>query len=670
MPELNNTVLKNLSTLKAYYRLESGALTTDSSGNNYTLTNNNTVGSGTGVFGGSADFGTGNTNKTLRVSNNLGIAGLGDLSIVGWFRMNAEIASGQQTFCGHASTTTNDNYCSITYQYNSGTRRIGIKGGYGVSAFYNVALGTTWHHIAMTRSGTTYRLYLDGNHVSTATITAAALGANAFAIGDSGEGSNEFASIVADDVAVFGATLSADQVKEIYEGRFLGELHPEPATFTAATRELATTSLASSANLKAYYKFESGALTTDNSGNSHTLTAISDPAEGTGKFGGGVDLDGNDAYSAVDHADFKPTGVFSVGAWIKTSNADQMIFQSFSQNTAWAGIFFYLSATTGYLVLASGRNTGTTQSTNWQQVVGTTSLKDGAWHHVAGVWDGSYLRIYVDGRHENSIAWANAPAYAATNYVRVGCYNTAGSNSLFFTGSIDDLFLLNGTALTPDQIDELYQLRGGLVGLWHLNGGSTDSSGNNNHGTDTAVTYSLTNGKFNQGAGFNGSSSRADMGNAAALKITGPQTWMCWFKTLANANNTMYTILGMDKLSSRGRKIYLYNNTIYWYENSLTTNEQVGSSVAISTSTWYHVATTYDGSTITIYVNGKPTSLPASGSSPNTTASFIIGADQTGGSDAVTNFLNGTIDEVSVWNRPLTASEIRKIYALQTGKLQ
>jgi len=64
-----------------------------------------------------------------------------------------------------------------------------------------------------------------------------------------------------------------------------------------ASKEINTiTGIINSANLKAYYRFESGALTTDSSGEGHTLTAISDPAESpSGKFGGAVYLDGNDA---------------------------------------------------------------------------------------------------------------------------------------------------------------------------------------------------------------------------------------------------------------------------------------------------------------------------------------------------------------------------------------
>jgi large repetitive protein len=211
------------------------------------------------------------------------------------------------------------------------------------------------------------------------------------------------------------------------------------------------------ANLKAYYQFSVGALTTDSSGEGHTLTAISDPAEdASGKFGGAVALDGNDAYSADDHADFKPTGVFSVGGWVRTSSSG-FVFQSYSRNTNRAGILIVIVEVSGFVAFHSGKNTGTTLGTDYQVITGTTNVADGNWHFIVGTWDGSYLRIYVDGVSDaDPVAWDNAPAYAATNYVRVGCENRSGTNQTFFTGSLDDVFLMNGTALTAAQIKNIY----------------------------------------------------------------------------------------------------------------------------------------------------------------------------------------------------------------------
>jgi large repetitive protein len=227
-----------------------------------------------------------------------------------------------------------------------------------------------------------------------------------------------------------------------------------------ASQEINSTSWLADANLKAYYRFESGALTTDTSGEGHTLTAISDPAEdASGKFGGAVALDGNDAYSATDHADFKPTGNFTVGAWVKMTGQSiaQFLFQSFSINTNRAGWRLYVAATTGYAAFDSAKNTGTTLNTDYKNVIGSTDITDGNWHFLVGTWDGSYLRLFVDGVQEGGdVSWANAPAYAATNYIRVGCFVNATNNANYLTGSLDDVFLINGTALSAEEIRGIY----------------------------------------------------------------------------------------------------------------------------------------------------------------------------------------------------------------------
>jgi hypothetical protein len=221
-----------------------------------------------------------------------------------------------------------------------------------------------------------------------------------------------------------------------------------------AAVELETTRLKLLASLKAYFRFSTGALTTDSSGNGHTLTAISDPAEVDGKFGKAAGFDGNDAYSATDHADLKPTDVFGVGLWVKAPDQTALVgmVHSWSTNTNNAG-FRLQMGNSGVVSFRTGRNTGTTLHTDYEIVNGATAFNDDAWHFVVGVWDGSHLRVYVDGEEDASpVAWANAPGYAATNYFRIACQNDTGTNGGFFTGVLDEIFIFNGYAPTADDI--------------------------------------------------------------------------------------------------------------------------------------------------------------------------------------------------------------------------
>lgn len=75
---------------------------------------------------------------------------------------------------------------------------------------------------------------------------------------------------------------------------------------------------------------------------------------------------------------------------------------------------------------------------------------------------------------------------------------------------------------------------------YKLNGGATDDSGNGNNGTATNVTY--VDGRFGQGASFNGASSYIQASNNSTLKpsSSATKTISLWFK-----NTTSYPVYGM-----------------------------------------------------------------------------------------------------------------------------
>lgn len=221
--------------------------------------------------------------------------------------------------------------------------------------------------------------------------------------------------------------------------------------------EINASPLLSDAYLKAYYRFESGALATDSSPSGHTLTAIGTPTLGTGKFGGGVSLvsASSQAYS-IAHADFRPTGNFTISFWIKTSSVSQNVAQSWYGANPYGGWLVQIDGS-GIIRFYSARNTGTTLGTNYQRTVGVKAVNDNAWHLITCTWDGSYLRHYIDGYLDGEVAWANAPAYGATNYTRIGCGNDTGTNYNFVNGILDDFSLFNGRALTAREILHLAQ---------------------------------------------------------------------------------------------------------------------------------------------------------------------------------------------------------------------
>jgi hypothetical protein len=83
--------------------------------------------------------------------------------------------------------------------------------------------------------------------------------------------------------------------------------------------------------------------------------------------------------------------------------------------------------------------------------------------------------------------------------------------------------------------------------------------------------------------------------------------------------------------------------------------QEVSSSTSLPTNVWSHVATTWDGTTLRLYVNGAQVGSRAVAGTLSTTSDPLrIGGDATWG-----EYFAGTIDEVRVYNRALSAAEIQ-----------
>ena len=76
----------------------------------------------------------------------------------------------------------------------------------------------------------------------------------------------------------------------------------------------------------------------------------------------------------------------------------------------------------------------------------------------------------------------------------------------------------------------------------------------------------------------------------------------------------------------------------------------------IPLNTWQHVAVTFDGVAFRFYVNGKSVYTQNSAENfPNNSSNLVVGCDFPGGDE----YIDAEIDELRIWNRPLTQTEIR-----------
>jgi acyl dehydratase len=81
----------------------------------------------------------------------------------------------------------------------------------------------------------------------------------------------------------------------------------------------------------------------------------------------------------------------------------------------------------------------------------------------------------------------------------------------------------------------------------------------------------------------------------------------------------------------------------------------VNATANLALNTWTHLAVTYDGATIRVYVNGTQVATRAQ-TGPITTSTGVL---RIGGNAVWSEFFQGLIDEVRIYSRALTAAEIQ-----------
>ena len=161
-----------------------------------------------------------------------------------------------------------------------------------------------------------------------------------------------------------------------------------------------------------------------------------------GRLGGAIELDGTDDLVRVA-ADFQldELSAFTVVGWIRhgATNAFHSIVDKRDQHTD--GFDLYLNSSSRLFVRI-----------NNAALNGTAVVADGSWHHVAGTYDGSELRLYVDGVLDASLN-SSAGVSSTTTDLLIG---RNWSGGFLFEGALDDLRLY-GRALEPAEIQAVYE---------------------------------------------------------------------------------------------------------------------------------------------------------------------------------------------------------------------
>jgi hypothetical protein len=212
------------------------------------------------------------------------------------------------------------------------------------------------------------------------------------------------------------------------------------------------------------------------------------------------------------------------------------------------------------------------------------------------------------------------------------------------------------------------------TGFWKLDEGSGnsafDSSGNGITGTLVSEPVWST-GKSGFALTFDGSLDYVDLGNPAALQLTGGMTVAAWVNTRSLARNgRIISKSGGGGLLGWSLNVETYNVFEFSIARDVNTQVWVDSTGGVPLNSWVHVAGVYEpGSAMRIYINGilnnsQTAGIPASQFNAPVNVRIASLADGLNGPCSTCRF-DGTIDDVRVYNRALTGTELSQLYASQ-----
>ena len=487
--------------------------------------------------------------------------------------------------------------------------------------------GTGWHHFAAVfdDDNNTFKLYVDGalatSVASANSISYAGLGSNTV-IGRQGNAAttSDFTGII-DDVRVYNYAITAAEVAQLYG--LLGQWKLNQTSGTSATD---WTMFARNATLSG-------------------TAAWSSDCGGMGTF----DFNGTSQYFTIaSTADFQPTGMISICAWIKGDawgaggDVDTILRKGEASPNNYA------------LEISDGKVEFLLNATEGVGIRGNTVLATGQWYFVAATWDGTTAKIYVNGVLDNSPGTAKAaPLPVDTRPLYIG----GRSGADLFDGMIRDVRIYNRPMTAAELVEGA-----GLVGYWKFAEGTGTSAADSSGLAHTATlsggaTWTSDCTGNNNALLTNGTGGIAK--TVAAFDPPSVGTVAFWMRsTGAPAGIGRILGVGADWEIRQG------SDGIVISDLSGDGDTTVGTVTPLTeVGRWYHFAATFDSSnkSYAIYVDGQ---LEKSGTNANAMSQQPADKLSFGARTGSTEYWSGALRDVRVYNRKLCPIEIEELFGL------
>ncbi|NEO36537.1 MAG: LamG domain-containing protein [Moorea sp. SIOASIH] len=561
-----------------------------------------------------------------------------------------------------------------------------------------------WHHYAVTFDGKTQKLYIDGVEVASDEISTTTAGlikedTGELLIGkDDGPWSRYFSGQIA-EVRVWNKARSAEEIQADMHQRLTGKEsglvgYWQLNHIQSEGDQQKVLDLTGNNNGTVH----GGMLKEDNSLPIHSNTVIgaisSSSAAAIGNLVHKVmQFDGVDDYLSLPaNISSKISNQITLEAWVYCNTLSQQSVHRSIVTEVYPGsnrnITFQLCLHGSDHRLQAGFFNGA-----WKQQAADSSFPMNQWVHVAASYDGVSIKIYQNGSLIKQSANLNLSLPSNTHGWRIGRRHDSGNATDMWNGRIAEVRIWNkartAQEIKADMHQSLTGKESGLVGYWQLNQiqseGNTikvlDLTGNNNHGTVHGAilkddnTLPISSNIVTSASWWGCAAPIGNLGHkvmqfdgvndyveiSAHKNPTSAITVSLWAKShTENWNQTaclaskrdayvMHPILGEKSI-----QFFIYSNGWQYVKSTQPDINQ-----------WHHYAGTFDGKTLKLYIDGvEVASKNIAGVINEDTGVLCLGRD-----DGPSQYLNGQIAEVRIWNKARSAEEIQAdMYQRLTGK--
>lgn len=619
---------------------------TDASSNNHTITVNGDAAAGTFSpyrnGGYSLNFPTANNRIQVAEDTNTRVLG-NDFTVEGWVYVTGGnnglrtiIAQGRSGVYSPFNVYYDSSVSKFKIDLSSSGSSWDIAGQVASSSTYSE---NAWHHWALVREGTAFKLYVNGSLDSTIATSSATLmtPTRSTSLGAREDGSYDFYGYMRDVRLVIGTA--------VYSGSSYAVPTEPLENITNTKLLLCALPYVGDKSSNSYSITQVGSLSV------LTYNSLFDNKSlySASNHGGSIYFDGTSDYLRVSEIDFG-TGDFCIEGWFYSKSSSQSIVAS-GQTTP--------GATTDNVQLMrfnrgdSGNHfTAYFQNGYIFQDEASDAMAPGLWFHCALTRSAGTVRVFINGE----ILATNSSSSARTNsvsFTMLGAIDYGATPYDNYNGYVSDFKVTAGSAVYTSDFTPPTS--------------PTSSSGANLHikGTDASIIdKAQTNNVLL--SGVTGSTTQAKFSNTKSIDVTssdnyavaqnidgnfgsGSFTIECWIwpetLNITYAQNALGTVLDLDVSLGSGTDWWVIhqnnNGGLDFASNSA--NYLSSTNSVLTAQTWHHIAIVRSGSTLTWYVDGTARGTTSNSNSIGSVRDLHIGKQS-----GVNRYFKGYIQDVRI----------------------